>query len=124
MKHFSRATLGLILALSSCNALSMNIIDAAYDAATDEIVFTIAYRGSHPGHTFTVSWETCRTLGNGRKDILGIVQDSDPKDPAKIEFKKTERISLKEFSCRPGTVTLGLASPLYRRTLTVPARKQ
>lgn len=124
MKDLLRAFMGVMLLSLSFTALSMNLIDAIYDAATDEIVFTIAYRGSHPDHTFTISWEMCRTMGDGHREILGIVHDSDPKDPAKIEFKKTERISLKDFPCRPATVAIGLASALYRRTLTVPGREQ
>lgn len=124
MKDSLRALLGMILLLSSFTALSMNLIDAIYDATTDELVFTVAYRGSHPDHAFTISWEMCRTMSDGHREILGIIHDSDPKDPAKAEFKKTERISLKDFPCRPATVAIGLASPLYRRTLTVPGREQ
>jgi len=122
MKNYSRSLIGIFLAFSSFTACSMNLIDASYDPATDELVFKIAYRGTHPKHTFTVSWEACRTLSDGHREIFGIVLDSDPTDPANLEFEKTERIRLKDFSCRPATVTIGLASPLYRRTLTVPAR--
>ena len=124
MKDLLRAFLCLILALTSLPSLSMNLIDAFYDADTDELVFTIAYRGSHPDHTFTVAWETCRTMGDGHQEIFGIVLDSDPRDPARIELKKTERVSLETFSCHPAIVAIGLANPLYRRVLTIPARAQ
>lgn len=121
MKSFLRTLLGVTLTLASLPSLSMNLLDAFYDAATDELVFTIAYRGSHSDHTFEVSWEACRTMGDGQRQIFGIILDSDPKDPARMEFEKTERVSLKTFSCRPATVTMGLANPVYRRTLTIPA---
>ena len=124
MKTFLCAFLGVTLTLASLPSLSMNLLRAFYDADTDELVFTIAYRGSHSEHTFAVSWETCRTKGDGRQEIFGIILDSDPKDPARMEFEKTERVSLKSFSCRPATVIIGLASPRYRQTLTIPARAQ
>ena len=124
MKVRLRPLIGIVLVLSSFTAFSMNLIDAFYDAIADELVFKIAYRGTHPDHKFMVSWEACRTMNDGRREILGIIQDSDPKDTAMREFEKTERISLKSFACRPAIVAVGLASPLYRRTITIPARAE
>lgn len=122
MKGLLQSLVGLALVFSFCSAYSMNLIEAFYDATADELVLRIAYRGTHPNHKFTVSWEGCRTMSDGHREILGIIQDSDPKDPAEREFEKTERVSLQGFACRPAVVAVGLASPLYRRTLTIPAR--
>jgi hypothetical protein len=120
--RFLQSLLGFTLVFSFCCAHSMNLIDASYDASADELVLRIAYRGTHPDHTFTVSWERCRVMNDGHQEILGIIMDSDPRDPAELEFQRTERISLQGFACRPAIIAVGLASPLYRRTLAIPAR--
>lgn len=121
MKALLRTCYGLILALACCAAHAMNVLDLAYDAAADELVVTVAYRGTHADHRFTVTWEACRTLGDDRQEIFGLLHDSDPNDPAKTEFTRTERISLKDLACRPAAVTIGSANPLLRRTVNVPA---
>lgn len=105
-------------------AMSMNIVDASFDDNTDELVFTVLYRGTHPNHVFSIRWEECRRMSDGHLEILGIVQDSDPKDPAQKDFEKIERISMTDFSCRPAVVTIGAPSPVYRRSVKIPALKR
>lgn len=115
--------MSVVVLLLATRAMSMNIVELSFDEQTEELVFKVLYRGTHPNHAFGVMWEKCRRMADGHLEILGIIQDSDPKDAARKEFEKTERVSMKGFSCRPARVTIGAPSPLYRRTFSLPAAK-
>lgn len=118
--HRSIAGFALSAILLAAPALAMNVVFLSFDPNTEELTYVVLYRGTHPNHDFRVVWEPCRQMGDGRLEILGIIHDSDPRDSAQREFEKTERLSLKGFSCRPALITIGSPNPLYRRSVKVP----
>lgn len=111
---------GLVALLVATNAMSLNILDAEYDGAGDEVIFTVAYRGTHP-HSFGVTWLECRQMSDGSQEILGIVRPNDRDDPAKKDFKTKVRINMSGFPCRPATVFIGGPYRKFRRAVEVPA---
>lgn len=117
----SRALLVLLL-IAAQPAVAMNFVTLEYDEAADELTFVIAYRGTHENHDFTIAWEACRPLGEDRFQIFGKVIDSDPRDPAREEFKKEVKLSLKGFECRPSRLSLGTFYN-HIRTIDIPASK-
>jgi hypothetical protein len=87
-------------------ARAADIGDARYDAATDELVVEIIYRGTNPGHDFSVEWGKCST-GEPQRTV-GRVIDAQGDDKACEEYRVSERISLEDLPCRPAIVTLRL----------------
>ena len=95
-----------------------------YDARSDELVVTMAYRGSNPDHTFTLKWGSCQTSADaGEPEIVAEVLDSQWQDVASQPFKKTTRFSLADLPCRPVKLTLRTA-PRFYATLHIPAQKR
>jgi hypothetical protein len=115
--------LGVLLATFSTCALAFNIVDLSYDSDADEIVFKVAYRGTHENHVFTVRWEQCRRRGDGQLEVFGLVEDSEPNDPARADFQKILNIGMSQLPCRPAYVTIGGANPRHRKTITIPPQK-
>ena len=99
--------------LYAAPAAAIAVTAISYDPATDQLVMTIAYRGTNPDHEFTVQWDECRRLGTERMEILGLLIDSQPNDLARQEFTKPLRIDLKDFSCRPATVTIRTSAGFF-----------
>jgi hypothetical protein len=96
----------------------------SYDAGHDELVVTMAYRGTNPDHTFSLKWGPCQTLANaGEPEIVAEVLDSQWQDAARQPFKKTTRFSLADLPCRPVKLTLRTA-PRFYVTLRIPAQKR
>jgi hypothetical protein len=93
----------------------------SYDAGHDELVVTMAYRGTNPDHTFSLKWGPCETSANaGESEIVAEVLDSQWQDAARQPFKKTTRFSLADLPCRPVKLTLRTA-PRFYVTLQIPA---
>ena len=93
----------------------------SYDAGHDELVVTMAYRGTNPDHTFSLKWGPCETSANaGESEIVAEVLDSQWQDAARQPFKKTTRFSLADLQCRPVKLTLRTA-PRFYVTLQIPA---
>jgi hypothetical protein len=85
-----------------------------YDAGHDELVVTMAYRGTNPDHTFSLKWGPCKTLANASEpEIVAEVLDSQWQDAARQPFKKTTRFSLADLPCRPVKLTLRTAPRFY-----------
>lgn len=98
-----------------------NFRSVSYDAATDQLVMVVAYRGTNPDHQFSVSWGPCIVHDDGSRVIGGELLDQQFEDEARKEFTKTVRISLASMDCRPAALTIRTA-PRFYYTLQVPAR--
>ncbi|MGA9025563.1 MAG: hypothetical protein WB440_05860 [Steroidobacteraceae bacterium] len=109
---------GLMLARA---AAADNFSEAHYDAAKDQLVITMIYRGTNPDHTFSLQWGKCRDVaGSSVHEISAEVLDSKFMDAAQTNFKTTTRIDLAGLACRPAKVTLRTA-PRFYYTLRIPA---
>lgn len=84
-------------------AWAPDLLRAAYDARSDELVVSIAYRGTSPDHDFVVQWGRCRDGG-----VAGRLIDRQGGEPARSAFRVTQRLSLRDLPCRPAVVTLRL----------------
>lgn len=122
-----RVTLGRLVAciaaflyLAPAGAVSVTVL--TYDASKDQLVMTIAYRGTHPDHEFNVQWDKCTRLDDERMQILGLLVDSQPNDRALQEFTKPMRIDLRNFSCRPSKVTIRTSAGFFT-SVDIPAAK-
>lgn len=119
-----RKQCGAILAVLTLSNLAAadNFASVFYDAQTDELVVTMKYSGTNPGHTFSLQWGKCRTLADASvPDIVADVNDSQAQDAAQKDFKTTTRFSLANLPCRPAKLTLRTA-PRFYYTLQIPAR--
>jgi hypothetical protein len=120
-------TVGLALAaaslyLDTSPALAANFVSARYEADTDELVVTLAYRGTHPDHEFSIEWGACKTDGApGNMTLSARVTDREWNDLARRDFIKTVRFSLRDVHCRPSTITL-FTPPQFSISVTIPAR--
>jgi|ERR1019366_307429 hypothetical protein len=95
-----------------------------YDDRKDELVVTMAYRGTNPDHTFSLKWGSCQTLANATEpEIVAEVLDSQWQHVASQPFKKTTRFSLSDLPCRPVKLTLRTA-PRFYVTLQIPAQSR
>ena len=125
-----RATLGRLAQHLACFAALLYVVPAAavsvtaltYDAGKDQLVMTIAYRGTNPDHEFNVQWDACKKLNAERMQILGLLVDSQPDDLARQDFTKPMRIDLRDFSCRPAKVTIRTSAGFFT-SVDVPAAK-
>jgi len=90
------------------------------DVARDELVVTMAYRGTNPDHTFSLKWGPCQTMDDGSAAIVAEVLDSQWQDAARQPYKVTTRFSLADLPCRPVTLTLRTA-PRFYVSLQIPA---
>ncbi|HEY8540587.1 MAG TPA: hypothetical protein VIL28_17120 [Steroidobacteraceae bacterium] len=122
-RHALALWLGGIVTMFAAGAMAMNVVDLSYDASTDELVVKIAYRGTHANHAFTVRWEQCRTRGDGTQEVFGLLLDSEPNDPARMDYQKTLKIGMSQLPCRATHVTIGAANPQFRKTISVPPPK-
>lgn len=111
---------GLFLALLAAGpALGADILGAAYDAGRDEIVATIAYRGTHADHDFALRWGSCRE--GEPAGVAARLIDRHGRDAARESFRARARFSLEEIPCRPARVTLRLGR-VSHATVHVPAK--
>ena len=92
-----------------------------HDAAQDELVVTMAYRGTNPDHSFSLKWGPCQTMDDGSEEIVAEVLDSQWQDAARQPYKVTTRFSLADLPCRPVKLTLRTA-PRFYVSLHIPAR--
>lgn len=122
MSSIGLALAGGSLCLDPGLALAASFVDARYDADADELVVTLAYRGTHADHVFSVEWGSCATTGTpGSFGLSARVTDSKWDDPAREAFNKTVRFSLRNVHCRPATITL-FSPPQFTIIVVVPAR--
>lgn len=103
-------------------AAAVTVTALTYDGGKDQLVLTIAYRGTHPDHEFKVQWAACTKLNAERMQILGLLVDNQPNDLARQEFTRPMRIDLRDFSCRPAKVTIRTSAGFFT-SVDVPAPK-
>ena len=116
------ASLAVAMGATISDAVADNFANVYYDSEADQLVVTIAYRGSNPDHKFSLRWGQCKE-GPGAADnqIVVEVLDNEWKDVAVKNFKTTTRFGLDSLQCRPASVTLRTA-PRFYYTVRVPAR--
>jgi hypothetical protein len=125
--HGSFASRATRLILLACGLLPWNVGRAdsfqsvTYDAAKDELVIVVRYRGTNPDHQFSLKWGDCVDHGDNRREIVAELLDQQFQDAARQNFRQTLHMSLAAMDCRPAAVTLRTA-PRFYYTLTVPAR--
>ncbi|MFC4308348.1 hypothetical protein ACFPN2_04580 [Steroidobacter flavus] len=103
-------------------ALAISVTKLTYDAPKDQLVMTIAYRGTNPDHQFRVQWDKCTRLDDERMQILGLLIDDQPNDHARQDFTKPMRIDLRDFTCRPSKVTIRTSAGFFT-SIDIPAPK-
>ncbi|WP_129644932.1 hypothetical protein [Peristeroidobacter agariperforans] len=103
-------------------AAAVSVTALTYDPGKDQLVMTIAYRGTNPDHQFRVAWDACRQLDDERMQILGLLVDSQPDDLAREEFTTPLHIDLRDFSCRPSKVTIRTSAGFFA-SVDVPAAR-
>lgn len=93
----------------------------AYDAAHDELVVEIIYRGTHPDHEFSLDWAQCRRRGDGNPPYQAAARliDAHGRDVAREDYRVTRRFDLSSLECRPALVTVRLG-PTANRTVYLP----
>ena len=114
LQHLRLWTACFVLALfygSPASAITVNGL--RYDAAKDQLVMTIAYRGTNPDHEFSVQWAECKRLDDERSEILGLLIDTQPKDLARQNFTKSFKVDLRDFTCRPARVTIRTSAGFF-----------
>lgn len=112
MRRISIAILGV--ALVAAGRASAEAFGAVtYDAKTDELVVTMLYSGTNSDHVFSLKWDECTKHPDGTNDVTAEVIDSQERDAASQDFKKTVHLSLEGLTCRPATVTLRAAPRTY-----------
>jgi hypothetical protein len=122
-----RVTLGRLAAciaalLYLAPAWAISVTALTYDPSGDQLVMTIAYRGTNADHQFNVQWDKCTRLDDERMQILGLLIDSQPNDLARQEFTKPMRIDLRNFSCRPAKVTIRTSAGFFTSVDIPPAK--
>ena len=112
-----------VLAAASAAADAANLLALYYDAPGDQLVATIAFRGTRPDHDFRLLWGECHKSSKQGVpyEIAALVIDADGKDAAKRNYTVLARFDLSQLDCRPARVTLRV-SPRISRTVLVPAR--
>lgn len=121
--HSTCAALALTFATSilSFEVFADSFTSIRYDPSADQLVISMAYRGTNPNHTLSLRWGQCKdTPGSPIRQIAGDVLDSQWQDKALNDFTTTTRFSLADFHCRPAKVTLRTA-PRFHYTLLIPA---
>jgi hypothetical protein len=113
---------GLVSSMLSVIAYADDFARAYYDGRKDQLVITMNYRGTNPDHTFSLKWGQCQKTQDGNANEIAVeVLDSQWRDDARSDFKKTLRFGLNDLQCRPAKVTLRTA-PRFIYTLMIPAR--
>jgi hypothetical protein len=115
------AILGVAASVVAANQASAYAFGhATYDSKSDKLVVTILYSGTNPNHIFSLKWDECIKHPDGTTDVTAEVVDSQERDVANQDFKKTVRLGLEGLTCRPATVTLR-AGPRTYIAVRVPA---
>jgi len=120
MKRNHFASLGVVSVFAFASVSAENFGRVAYDPAADQLVVTMRYRGTNPDHDFSLKWGECKTLPDGSNEVVAEVLDSQARDAARQDFRKTVHLSLEGLSCRPVKLTLR-AAPRNYFSLHIPA---
>jgi len=101
-----RLVASALLASLPAIATAADILGAHYDAASDQVVVDIAYRGTNPDHEFIVEWGSCSQASPPR--LAGRLIDRQGRDVAREDYRTSEELPLDDMPCRPAIVTLRL----------------
>lgn len=112
---------GLLISLP---AFAVTVTALSYDPVEDQLVMTIAYRGTHEDHNFSVQWAECQRLDDARSQILGLLVDSAANDLARQNFTKELKVDLRGFACRPAKVTIRTSAGFFASVDIPPAPKK
>jgi hypothetical protein len=122
-KFVRAAGLSLGLSLVMLCARADTFSRVYFDAATDQLIVTMRYRGTNPDHAFSLKWGQCRQMpGSALPGVVAEVLDSQALDGANKDFKTTTRFDLGDLPCRPAKLTLRTA-PHFYTTLVIPAAR-
>ena len=117
------ATLAALVALAYHAPVgATNFTSVIFDEKEDKLVITIAYRGTHDSHQFSIAWGECRPLDDDRFQTYGLLVDSDPMDIARRNFSKVLEVDMTSYPCRPARLTLRTAAG-FNRSLDIPKPK-
>jgi hypothetical protein len=114
------AAMAAAAVLAAGTAWAENFGRVYYDAAADQLVVTMLYRGTNPNHDFSLNWGECKMLPDGSNEVVAEVIDSQARDAARQDFRKTVHLSLDGMSCRPAKLTLR-AAPRNYFSMRIPA---
>ncbi len=120
MKRNNLALWGVAAVLAAGGAWAENFARVSYDPAADQLLVTMLYRGTNPDHDFSLNWGECKMLPDGTNEVVAEVIDSQARDAARQDFRKTVRLGLDGMSCRPAKLTLRAAPRTYF-SLHIPA---
>jgi hypothetical protein len=120
MKPGNFASLGVASIFAFGSVSAENFGRVAYDSAADQLIVTMLYRGTNPDHDFSLKWGECKSLPDGSNEVAAEVIDSQARDAARQDFRKTVHLSLDGLSCRPAKLTLR-APPRSFFSLRIPA---
>jgi hypothetical protein len=114
MKRTYFGLLGVAAWLTSGAVSAENFGRVSYDSVTDQLAVTMLYRGTNPDHEFSLKWGPCKMLPDGTNEIVAEVIDSQARDAARQDFRKTVHLSLEGMTiCRPAKLTLRAAPRNY-----------
>lgn len=109
----------------SLPAAAVTVTALSYDPVEDQLVMTIAYRGTHENHDFSVQWTECKRLDDARSQILGVLVDSAANDLARQNFTKQVKVDLEALTCRPAKVTIRTSAGFFASVdIPPPPKKQ
>jgi len=115
------AILGIASSILAQTAQADNFANVYYDAGKDQLVVTMAYRGTNRHHRFSLQWGQCNPSQDGTSNEVTVdVLDSQWQDDSVNDYQKTTRFSLAAMPCRPANVTLRSA-PHFLATVVIPA---
>jgi len=120
MKRNYIASLGVASVFAFGSVSAENFGRVVYDPAADQLVVTMLYRGTNADHDFSLKWGGCKSLPDGSSEVVAEVIDSQARDAARQDFRKTVHLSLDGLSCRPVKLTLR-AAPRNYYSLSIPA---
>ena len=121
MPRLNSRVLLTAVALLSQAAHADNFTKVYFDRKSDQLVVTMAYRGTNPNHKFSLKWGECQADQAGNlSSATAEVLDDQWDDVEQQEYKKTTRFDLTILPCgRPANVTLRSA-PRFFYTLIIP----
>jgi hypothetical protein len=121
LKRIYFGLLGAAACLTAAGVSAETFGRVSYEPVTDQLSVTMLYRGTNPDHDFSLKWGPCKMLPDGTNEIVAEVIDSQARDAARQDFRKTVHLSLEGITnCRPVKLTLR-AAPRNYFSMRIPA---
>jgi CDP-glycerol glycerophosphotransferase (TagB/SpsB family) len=112
---------GLAAVMLSMGARADTFAKVYYSARKDQLVVTMAYRGTNPDHTFSLKWGKCGIRTQGGFEVDAEVLDNQWQDVEQSDYTKATSFSLANIPCRPAVLTL-TSAPRFLYSLQIPER--